>query len=159
MQLSDVKGAGLWIQWSVSECVIKHQWVERAIKINEREWMVINETSMILKWVISKLSLYLIGNKQKEWQPVALSAWADYLHSGGIFPLSFECLFVLFMSSVLLSLLSIIWTYWCLLSCHSTYILPQGCTYCYVSCLVLQAYTLSITELPCTNKWETGLLL
>lgn len=43
-----------------------------------------------------KLSLYLLGNKQKEWQPLP-SHWTDYIHAGGIFPLGFECFFVLFM--------------------------------------------------------------
>jgi hypothetical protein len=73
-----------------------------------------------------KLSLYLLGNKQKERQPLTPSHWADYIHAGGIFPLGFKCFFVLFMPRVLLSLLSIIWTYWYLLSCHSAYTLPPG---------------------------------
>lgn len=109
-------------------------------------------------------SFYLLGNKQKEGQPLTPSHWADYIHAGGMFPLGFECFFVLSMPSVLLSLLSIRRTYWYLLSCHPAYTLPWSCTYCYVRCLVsrhthyqLQNFLVQTSEKQgcyCSKHWQ-----
>lgn len=157
-QLSHSKGAEPALQSSFSGCMIKHRSVERVIKINENGW-VMNETGVIL---ICDFSNYpsIYWETKKTGQPVMLPHWQVYIPIGGMFfSVSFECFFVWFTPRVSVSLLSIIRTYHCLLSCHLAHPRSQGCTYCYVRCLVLQAHTLSITELPCANKWETRLLL
>lgn len=118
-----------------------------------------NETGVILICDFSNYpSIYWETKKKRANQSCCLTDKSISLQVK-CFSLSFECFFVWFTPRVSVSLLSIIRTYHCLLSCHLAHPRSQGCTYCYVRCLVLQAHTLSITELPCANKWETRLLL